>query len=838
MADLFFNWLGREGGVVVGWWLLLAAAGAMAWPLGFRLLGGLPDRAYSLARTLGLLLIAFVFWLAASLGLFQNTNGSVILAALVVLLIGLILLLPRRQDFGDWVRANWKYMLFVEVLFAVLFFGWVVYRACAPWLTGTEKPMELAFTSAIQRSLTFPPADPWMSGYAISYYHFGYVMAAVLGNLVGTQASMTFNLMIPTLFALTGVGVFGVVYNLLRSRTLGHRRKGALMPTSRKVAIAFGLLGVVFVLLLGNFYTVLVEIPYQSGSASEDYLTFWDVEERDQPIDTPRGSVNDWNHWWWFRSSRVIRDYDLSGAPAGIQPIDEFPAFSFVLADMHPHVLALPFAVLALGLALNLLLTDHDATREQLVLYGLTVGGLIFLNTWDGPIYLAVLLGAEALRCLRRNATGRLARADWLALLKMGAILLGLAVVLYAPFLIGFRSQLGGILPNVIHTTRIHQFFMMFGPFLLILGAFIGVEVWRGRGEMDWRLARNVILFALAVLILGMIALGLIAWLRPEIRGAVYSIVDAAGGLFAQVGVLLNIRLAGLPLLLLLGGLILLVVARLFGRAAIEEDEFPYASATGFALLLVGAGAVLALLPDYLYLRDNFMVRINTMFKLYYQTWLLWAIASAYGAYTILFDVEWQIRPSAAVRTVFGVGLAIILVAGLSYTALATYSRTMVESGRAGGALAALTLDGASSLARGDDLAAIRCLQDLVGRDEDVVLVEALGTAYDIQGRGRVSALTGIPTLLQWEGHERQWRGPTYDAAAGTRAADIERLYNDPSMLSEDVRRIVQQYGIDYIYVGAQERANYDSFGLIKFETVLTPVCQSGDTVVYRVGTD
>jgi uncharacterized membrane protein len=182
--------------------------------------------------------------------------------------------------------------------------------------------------------------------------------------------------------------------------------------------------------------------------------------------------------------------------------------------------------------------------------------------------------------------------------------------------------------------------------------------------------------------------------------------------------------------------------------------------------------------------------------------------------------------------------LAIILVAGLSYTALATYSRIMVESGRAGGAIAALTLDGASSLARGEDLAAIRCLQDLVGRDEDVVLVEALGTAYDIQGRGRVSALTGIPTLLQWEGHERQWRGPTYDAAAGTRAADIERLYNDPSMLSEDVRRIVQQYGIDYIYVGAQERANYDSFGLIKFETVLTPVCQSGDTVVYRVGTD
>ena len=384
-----------------------------------------------------------------------------------------------------------------------------------------------------------------------------------------------------------------------------------------------------------------------------------------------RTSIAQWENWWWFRASRMVRDYDLSGAPSGIQPIDEFPAFSFVLADMHPHVLALPFAVLALGLALNLLLTEHDATRPQLVLYALAIGGLIFLNTWDGPIYLAILIGAEALRRLRRNGTGLLMRADWLALIRLALIVGGLAVVCYLPFLISFRSQLSGILPNVIHATQFQQFFAMFGPFLIVLVFFLGVEVWRGQEEMNWSLARNVLGFGLLALVLSLVVLGVIAWLRPEIRGAVYSIVDAAGGLAAQVGTVLRIRLIGLPVLILLGGMAFVVVARLFGRTAIEEDEAPYAASTGFALLLVGAGALLALFPDYLYLRDNFATRINTVFKFYYQAWLVWSIASAYAAYTILADVEWHIRPSSVLRGVFAVVLVGVLVLGMVYPVLA-----------------------------------------------------------------------------------------------------------------------------------------------------------------------
>ncbi len=473
MIQSIMEWLGREGGLFLTWWVLVTLAGVVTWPLTFRILRGLPDRGYTLARTVGLITIGYVFWLAASLGLLTNTSGSVLLAALVVLAIGVAAL--ERQALLEWVRDNWKYMVFVEALFLILFFAWTVVRAANPALTGTEKPMEVAFTSAIQRSASFPPNDPWMSGYAISYYYFGYVIAATLGTLSGASSTVAFNLMIPLLFALTGMGVFGVVYNLLRLRFLGHRRRGSLEPTSRKVALAFGLLGVVFVILLGNLHTVLVEIPYEQGWASEGYLSFWDESERDYPRIQSAAGVDEWDHWWWFRASRVIRDRDLNGEPSGIQPIDEFPAFSFVLADMHPHVLALPWAALALALALNVALSHQAPSRDQVVAYGLFLGALVFLNTWDGPIYIALLVGAEALRRLVNSGTGRLSGRDWWPLVRLGLVLVGLAVLFYLPFLISFRSQLGGVLPNLIHPTRIHQFFLMFGPFVVILLFFLAV---------------------------------------------------------------------------------------------------------------------------------------------------------------------------------------------------------------------------------------------------------------------------------------------------------------------------------------------------------------------------
>src|SRR5690606_15435210 len=106
----------------------------------------------------------------------------------------------------------------------------------------------------------------------------------------------------------------------------------------------------------------------------------------------------------------------------------------------------------------------------------------------------------------------------------------------------------------------------------------------------------------------------------------------------------------------------------------------PFSPATGFALLLIGAGAVLTLVPDFLYLRDNFAVRINTVFKLYYQGWLLFSLASGFAVWSLLAGrvTAGERSPVAlAGRVVFGGVVFVLFVAGMLYPALAFQTRAL-----------------------------------------------------------------------------------------------------------------------------------------------------------------
>ncbi len=123
-----------------------------------------------------------------------------------------------RQSLGQWIKSNLRLIVTVEVLFFLAFVFLAFVRAGNPEIVGTEKPMELAFINAVMHSPTFPPHDPWLSGYAISYYYFGYVMTAMLAEATGTLGSVAFNLMLALVFALSAVGAYGVLYNLLAFR--------------------------------------------------------------------------------------------------------------------------------------------------------------------------------------------------------------------------------------------------------------------------------------------------------------------------------------------------------------------------------------------------------------------------------------------------------------------------------------------------------------------------------------------------------------------------------------------------------------------------------------------
>lgn len=850
---MIIDWITREGWIIASWWLLVTVVGWTAVPLALRLLPGLPDRGYTFARAIGLLLVGWVFWILGSTGFLGNTQGDIVFAWLIVFIVALFMYFKgERIDLRQWWRDNRTMIIVVEVLFFALFVSWCVYRAHQNEITSTEKPMELAFISGIMRSESFPPNDPWMSGYSISYYYFGYVIAAMLAKLSGVSSTYAMNMTISLLFALTGVTAFGVVYNLARSHQFASLRKRVadasqsvtdIVPRVRGPIFA-GVFGLIFVVLMSNFQFPLIEIPYQTGTASAEYLRFLDTDNRQDPLPSGNSNFLEWGDWWWFRSARVLNDRYLDGVRQEV--IDEFPQFSYLLADVHPHVLSLPFAVMALGLALNVLLRGRPPKITELVFYGLVIGGLVFLNTWDGPIYAAGILGAEGLRRLMGKGRGRLGVQDLVQIAIQGVTIGAVALIAYLPFLISFRSQAGGLIPNLIFPTPFQQFFINFGPLFVILTIYLAIEAWRGEKRLNTRLALQFLAgFALAIV--GIIAIiALLMATNVEFAGWLASEVRGTGTWDAVLGQILSKRVTHsvTTIVLVLG--LMVVIARLFPR--LREDEhndahslpiITYSPATGFVLLLVGMGLVLTLVPDYFYLRDYFGTRMNTVFKFYYQAWLLWSLAAAFAVYEVVLAGN---LPSFNLRQVSGVvraGLAgatlVVVTLGLLFVAVAPQYRMF--SPMAGGlgssaSLNALTLDGGTRFTSGSDYAAVQCLQNLVG-SQTVVVAESIAGSYSGGQAGRTATLTGIPVVLNWPGHESQWRGSTYGAIAGSREADIERLYSELSW--PPVESIAERYGIDYIMFGTAEANRYGWEAEIKFRDNLEVVCDTGGSRYYRV---
>ena len=225
------------------WYLLVAFLGLLVFPLAYRLFPGLNDRGYAFSRTLGLLLWGYLFWLLSSFRLLANDLGGYLLALL--LLAGMVYWAMKKhclQEIIAWLRERKGYLLAIELLFIFAFLFLILMRAMQPELVGTEKPMELAFINAIMRSPSMPPLDPWLADYSISYYYFGYVIVGMLAKISGVPAGVAFNLGISLVFALSALGSYGIVYNLL----------AAFQPGKRVTRAFQALRGPVFILLVSN----------------------------------------------------------------------------------------------------------------------------------------------------------------------------------------------------------------------------------------------------------------------------------------------------------------------------------------------------------------------------------------------------------------------------------------------------------------------------------------------------------------------------------------------------------------------------------------------------------
>jgi len=806
----------------IAWYLTITLIGWLAFPLVYSLFPALADRGYSLARAAGLLLWGYIFWLSASLRLAQNDLGGLVLG--LSILAGLNLFILRSQEkrvvMITWLKTNLRLVGTVELLFLLAFAFLAIVRAATPEITGTEKPMDLAFINAILRSPVFPPNDPWLSGYAISYYYFGHILTAMLARLTATPGSVAFNLMISLLFGLSAVGAYGLIYDLLAA-TWRKLKQGSILP----------LLGPLFLLLVSNLEGFL-EILHRrglfwkinpDGSATSSFWTWLDMKELSLPPAQPYGWVPE-RFWWWWRASRVVQDYDLAGNWREV--IDEFPFFSFLLADLHPHVLAMPFALLAIAVALNIFLGGWQGEMKLLGMRlsitpggffftAILLGGLAFLNTWDILVAGVLVCGAYLLFKVREDGWkwGRL--EDFLFFgLAVGVS----AILLYLPFYFGFSSQAGGILPNLVNPTRGVHLWVMFGYLILPSLAYL---FYQGRAEKLSARWKNGFGLAVGVILFLWGLSWLLGWIVTVTRpGLAFSFLQSQGAadmrtLFVEtlskrlntIGSLMTLLfLLGLPLSLLIPSAI---------QSKDKPDNLSNISPAPLILLLIALGTLLVLGPEFLYLHDQFGTRMNTIFKFYYQAWLLWSVAAAFAAAVLLRDLRgiWD--------KLYRILFSVLLAVALTYPVLGLLTKTNNFKPPFG-----WTLDGAAYIKRGspDEAAAIRWLRSApLG-----VIAEAVGGSYT--DYARISTHTGLPTVLGWIGHEGQWRGGYEEQ--GTRQRDIETLYITPHW--EAAQDILQQYNIRYVYIGMLERTTYRVIET-KFQRFLQPVFRQGDVVIYEV---
>ena len=845
---------------VVVWWLWMQVLGLAALPLAYRFFRRLPDRGYAFARPLGLLLTSYVLWLGASLGLLRNTVGGALFSLLLVAAVSLAYYWRKRSD-GDpgllaWLRAHGRVVLAVELLYAGALALWSLLRAYSPELTtaGGEKFMEIMYLNSIARSDYFPPHDAWLSGYAISYYYFGSVMMALLTRLSSFPAHLTFNVGLASLFALTCTGAFSIVYNLVKGAEETEATRGRPLRPARP--ILWGGLGAILVAVLGNLEGFL-EVLYSARALPEWFWRWLDIEDINLPFNPDLASslMPARSGWWWWRASRVIEDLDPLGKPMGVQPIDEFPGFSFLLGDMHPHVLALPFVLLALALALNALLRGREEAgasgaaagwlepvRRLSLLVPLCLGALAFLNTWDFPIYWLVFLIAYGLGQWQRY--GRLNGPFLRDVGVTGGAVAILGLVFYLPFYVGFQSQAGGLLPTIYVGTRLRQYVVMFGPFLVAIVGLLTQLVLQLRREIPGRqlLGRwlawlaTFLLLPLGFMLLIVLLLLLVPPGRELLEGirhipAVYEIAGDEPWL-PLIGQLLLVKLRTWVMPLVVAGMAAAGVVLLQHSVSTGSGDEGLGKggrlghpSLQFALVCAVIGLLLTLSVEFFYLVDNFRVRMNTIFKFYFQAWGLMAIASAFAIYWLSRSREGEPRAGRVVRGAFLAGFWLLFILGLVYPVLGNISR-------AGNFGHAPNLDGTAYLAESqrDDYEAIAWLnQQVTGAP---VILEAPGrggSSYVYEGR--VSALTGLPTLLGWAGHEGQWRG-SYEVQSA-REPDIDLIYNtlDPEAASA----LLDKYEVAYVYVGPLERSQYDPRGLDKFEQFLDVVYRNEGVTIYRV---
>jgi YYY domain-containing protein len=787
---------------LLGWYALAA----LGMPLAFAALGGWRDAGAGVAKLVGWLLLGYAVWLPTSLKLWSYDLRALLGGLLLVLALDALALWwvgrglraatqgegagqlttigHGLASMGRALRRRRRAVVQSELVFLAGFAALALVRALNPDLWhptwGGEKPMEFGFLNAILRSPVMPPYDPFYSDGYINYYYYGLYLVSLPIKALGIAPAIGFNLGVATVFGLLLAAAF------------------ALAAEATRLA-RYGLVAAFLVGVAGNGAGVFA-VGWSRGLTAISGALAGGLPGLGERLGD-----------WYIGPSRVIP-----------YTINEFPAFTFLFADLHPHMIALPIGVLAAALAYRVVAGGGGADDSLLArfavsgrrgrslpvigLLALALGALAVTNSWDFPTY-ALLLGLASLGAAwRRGAQEHAGPAPLLRLVGAGLGAVGVALAglaLYAPFFDRYFAFVRGVgAVPLSGGTTVLDYLVAYGPALAVALPLAIGAAWRSlaprRDPADDRPA----------------------WRQLLGLGPRWGIMAAAAVIALGAALL-----PGQALRLLLAGLLILVTPALLRRGP--------APAAWYALALAWVAWAVSLGVELVYIRDHLdggdWYRMNTVFKFGLQAWALLGLAAALGLPALLRGLRrfgGEVAQSVGLAT-----LAVVAALAAVYPLAATPSRVANRFAVAGGP----TLDGLAFMREASfpyDCSSFGgCLNgaasttiDLSGDAEAIGWInrEIVGTPILVQSNLwfyraygiRIAANTGLPTVISAL-HVNEQRDP---ALTGVRDRDVEAFYSTPSV--EEALRFLGKYRVNYVYVGGVERAVYPVDGLDKFATM------------------
>ena len=685
------------------WYLLALVLGAAAMPLTGRLFRRFQDRGWMFSKVTAIAVSGFLTWFLVAVKIIKFTTMTCIVVTLVCAAASLILYCREQKAGFECIPfAHLDLVYAEELLFFTAFLLWTYFAGFHPAAYGTEKFMDYGFMEAMMRSKTLPATDLWYSQGKINYYYGGQYFAVFLTKLSGAKVELTYNLMRTFVAGLAFAMPFSLVHQMVTDR-LGRIRTG----WKKALPSVTGILAGISVSIAGNMHYVVYGqiIPFIQKLKGEEVSSYW---------------FPDATRYIGFNPD--VED----------KTIHEFPCYSFVLGDLHAHVVDIMFVLLLLGLLYAWMkkvrtteLSGESMSRRefwkkqllmpQLLAAGALLGMFHWTNYWDFVIYFVVTCGAA----LFMNIIGQKGKIRWvLGVTAAQAVeILTLATVIILPFTLQFdTSNMVQGIALAKHHSLLHQ--------LLVLWGLPGILT---------------ILFVVSLLI-------------EKLRGAEQK---------SLYHLLTSIRLPDL-----------------------------------FAVLMGLCAIGLVLIPELVYVRDiyeNGNARANTMFKLTYQAYIMFGMTMIYAIFRLLV-----IGKNKILKVLAFIGLFLFVwTCGYFGNSVHSWFGTVWKPSQYKGLNATAFLETDFP----EDVNGIRWLKENIS-DAPVVL-EANGDSYSEYER--VSAMTGLPTIMGWYVHEWLWRGNLADLNA--KIEEIKEIYTSTD--ETRVKELLDEYNVSYIFVGSCERNKY-----------------------------